>query len=166
MKALLRLDDRLSRRIRDSARSSFGFWSVLARWGVFAFVIVATSTIAFGFLSFTSVFSVIAGTVVVAVATQHLLRRNRPDYRRLTGYHLFWRSFAFPSVHATVSASCASLLTFEPYYASVDAHVAIGIALFTVAFLIGISRVVMGVHRVGDVLVGLALGTMLPFILH
>lgn len=165
MTSLLRLDDQISRRIRDSAAGSFSFWSALAKWGVFGFVIVAASTISFGFLSATTVVTVIFGTAVIAVAVQHLLRRNRPNYKRLTGYHLFWRSYAFPSVHSTVSAVCASLLTFGPSYASADAHVAIGVALFMIAALIGISRVVMGVHRVGDVLAGLVFGTLLPFIL-
>ena len=96
-----------------------------------------------------------------AVSLDHLIKytvaRMRPPI-------LLWsipaHDWSFPSGHATESA--AVYLTLALMFANTQRRLGVKIATYTiaiaVAFLIGVSRVYLGVHWPTDVIVGWALG--------
>lgn len=165
MAKFFELDNRLSRQLRDVGALTFSFWDFLARFGALSFVLVAAVAIGLQLLDGWHFVLSVFGSVFVAIGLQRLIRRPRPNVKRRSGYLLAWRSYAFPSVHSTVSATCASLLTFFVRYGDPQFHLIIGLLMFVLAGLIGLSRVAVGVHRMVDVIAGLLLGTFLSFIL-
>lgn len=64
-------------------------------------------------------------------------------------------SFAFPSGHATIIFTVVTslLLTAKKKWV---------LPLYLVALLVAVSRIILGVHYIGDVIGGAALGTALP----
>lgn len=66
--------------------------------------------------------------------------------------------FGFPSNHAANSAAFASTVVFLGYKA-------IGYGFAGIAFLVGLSRVFLGVHYPGDVFFGFITGTLYSFLL-
>lgn len=67
-------------------------------------------------------------------------------------------TYSFPSGHAAVSMALATAIYF--YYPR------LGKFLFAFAFIVGLSRIFVGVHYPGDVIVGLLLGCIIPMGIH
>ncbi|MEQ1900770.1 MAG: phosphatase PAP2 family protein [Devosia sp.] len=87
-----------------------------------------------------------------------LFGRGRPmdlDDPSPFGFHpnwLTWTDQSFPSGHATTAFALATVLSFlSPRWR---------VPVFMVAALVGVSRVVLGMHYPSDVLGGAALGTL------
>lgn len=99
-----------------------------------------------------------AGGIILGMGLKIPFDRARPDLL-LHESRVFTRSF--PSAHATVSA--AVLITLASLVARqarrIDRQVFILATAATIVFLIGISRIYLGVHWPSDVLGGWALGT-------
>ena len=85
-----------------------------------------------------------------------IISRDRPDILRLvaeTGY-------GFPSGHAMNNAALYAIITFITFGITKNNKVRI-LVLFggaLIAFLIGASRIYLGVHNAGDVLAGWVMG--------
>lgn len=99
----------------------------------------------------------IAGAVALSSVAKELFARPRPDLFE-HGTRVF--TLSFPSAHAVVSATVATAFAVilairaeEP-----TARMAIYLACGAVAFLIGASRIYLGVHWPTDVVAGWALG--------
>lgn len=85
-----------------------------------------------------------------------LFQRERPDILRLidvTGY-------SFPSGHSMISMSFYGLILYFLYQKISNRKKKIAVSLFigTLIFLIGLSRVYLGVHYASDVLAGFLAG--------
>ena len=96
----------------------------------------------------------------VSAGLKALLRRDRPpvlDPDPLPLVHLPV-TYSFPSGHATVSFACATVLAV--------AVPRLWIPLYVLATLIAFSRVYVGVHYPGDVIVGAALGVAIAIALR
>ncbi len=65
---------------------------------------------------------------------------------------------SFPSLHAALSFMVATLIEFH--------HTRWGRALFVVAILVGVSRVFVGVHYPIDIVIGAAIGMLVPVVLR
>lgn len=83
---------------------------------------------------------------------KNVIKRDRPQ-QKLAGFRALIEpsdQFSFPSGHTAAAFLFATLcLYFYPTYA---------LAVFIWASLIGLSRVLLGVHFPGDILAGIALG--------
>ena len=85
-----------------------------------------------------------------------IIRRSRPIFRvtqaRIVGYRAIGRSF--PSGHTSQAFFTATLLA--PYF---HASLWVVILLYTIALLVGITRMYVGAHYPRDVLAGAVLGS-------
>lgn len=158
MKALLKIDHQLTDKIRTWGKLQYRFWNFMASQSIAVYVLVAAMFAYFDGLNFWHFLVIFTGSYVVAVTLQHLIKRHRPDFHKTTGYKMWIETYSFPSAHATMSAAAATsigLLTIFPS-PTVTAVTIVGCAIF--ALLIGISRLVVGVHYLADVVCGWVLG--------
>lgn len=94
---------------------------------------------------------VLLATALVIFIIKYTLRRERPSDPG-SFVAIQYDKFSFPSGHsARVSCLAVSMLYFNLF---------LGLALLLIAFMVGAARVIVGVHYVGDVVVGLALGAV------
>ncbi|MCL2816534.1 MAG: phosphatase PAP2 family protein, partial [Oscillospiraceae bacterium] len=85
-----------------------------------------------------------------------LIARDRPDILRLvaeTGY-------GFPSGHAMNNAALYAIVIFIAFRQTKNKKVRIPVLLCGImaTFLIGVSRIYLGVHNAGDILAGWIMG--------
>lgn len=110
--------------------------------------------------------------VTIAVVSSFLLNtilknifaRPRPDVLRLVTEN----SYSFPSGHSMINASLYTILVLLILKNSSKKKrsVIISISLIILFLLIGISRIYLGVHYLGDVLAGWTLGVLVSFIIY
>ena len=106
----------------------------------------------------------------IAVATTYLLKglvgRARPfldpdnpfDIRFARGF-VQDRYQSFPSGHTTAAFATAAAIGTELGYLDSDLQLPVGVALFSAASLVGVSRVYHNAHWATDAVVGAAIGT-------
>jgi len=98
---------------------------------------------------------VVLGQVLITNLTKALVGRHRPDIRQLTGFS----GSSFPSGHAATAAAtfaAIALLVGRGRSRRVKALLAGGAAFIAVS--VAVSRVLLGVHWMTDVIAGLAMG--------
>jgi undecaprenyl-diphosphatase len=66
--------------------------------------------------------------------------------------------YSFPSAHAAITVAVATTISFT--------HRRLGLLLYAFAFVVGMSRIYTGVHYPIDVLVGILLGIIIPYLIH
>lgn len=137
-------------------------WRFGAEYALFWFVLEAI-----GFIFVMPLATWLLGlcaVIVVHVATlgiQLIVRRERPVHHRTQPYKLWIHTYSFPSAHSSAAFACAVMgsnaaLIFLPEFAMV-----LIVMNIVAAVLIVISRVLVGVHFVSDVIAGSALGVVL-----
>ncbi|MCC2630875.1 MAG: hypothetical protein K0S38_684 [Candidatus Paceibacter sp.] len=99
----------------------------------------------------------IVGGEILSLVFKHLLARNRPEEIL---FHVSRVGFAFPSGHALLGTIFyGSLGLFAAHLATKKLHKKlIVIATALIIFLVGFSRIYLGVHWFSDVVGGWALG--------
>ena len=110
--------------------------------------------------------------VLVTVVTSFLLNcilkniflRPRPDVLRLVTE----TSYSFPSGHSMVNASLYTILVLLLLSNSnkKGKRIILSISLIILFILIGVSRIYLGVHYLGDVLAGWILGILVAFVIY
>lgn len=103
-------------------------------------------------------------TVGSTMLLRYIVRRPRPAFMK-TGYVPWMNDYSFPSGHASVVFSIAALeswLFLTPTITTVG--VIITSLAIIVACLIAVSRVMLGVHYVADIVAGAFLGTIISAI--
>jgi undecaprenyl-diphosphatase len=95
------------------------------------------------------------GAIALPKIVKVLVARPRPDFDPLVEVG----GYAFPSGHATAAAAmCCALAFYMGSGRSLKARVWIWTAAGAIAFIVGLTRVYLGVHWPTDVIGGLALG--------
>lgn len=89
-----------------------------------------------------------------------ILSRERPYkiIEQLNTFGINLKDYSFPSGHTTASFSIATTIAINIPRLS--------ILVFTIAIIVGISRIYLGVHYPTDVAAGIILGVVIPFIVH
>lgn len=95
---------------------------------------------------------------------KNIFARPRPDVLRL----ITETSFSFPSGHSMINAALYTILILLILKNSSFKikKVIISIVLLMLFVLIGISRIYLGVHYLGDVIAGWTLGVLVAFIVY
>jgi membrane-associated phospholipid phosphatase len=152
----------VTEKIRNAGKSTYPFWRAIAVYGI-PFYIVAAVLFSYAgwFHAGLSFLVLIIGSYIAVNLFQRMIRRDRPDFEKLTKYKMWWKSYSLPSGHAMGSAVGATFLLMATQFSSLNAAYAWGAVLIILAILIGISRIVVGVHYLYDVLAGFLLGTIL-----
>ncbi|MFZ2682247.1 MAG: phosphatase PAP2 family protein [Patescibacteria group bacterium] len=163
MHKLIDVDHQLSAKIRTWGKSHYGFWKFIAARSIALFVLAAVVLAAVDRLRLIDFILIFIAAYVIALFLQLLVKRQRPDFETLTGYKLAVRTYSYPSAHAAMSAAAAtSLCLLTAWPNSLMAGLVITGAVL-LAGLIGISRVVIGVHYGADVVFGWLTGFMVAY---
>jgi membrane-associated phospholipid phosphatase len=98
---------------------------------------------------------VVAGQVTIMNITKVIVNRARPDIHRLTGFS----GSSFPSGHsATAAATFAAVALLVGRRRSQQAKALLAATAAGIAVAVAITRVLLGVHWMTDVIAGLAMG--------
>lgn len=163
MSTIVDWDHRVTDRIRIWGKPWYGVWKFIAAESIYAFIVLAAALVFAGRLVWWQAALVLGSGYLAANLLQRLFRRSRPDYARLTGYHLQLPSYSFPSAHASTSAAAATMLTVMPTFANQTLALVVAGCVVLLALLIGISRMIIGVHYFLDILAGWFLGFVIAW---
>lgn len=158
MNILLKIDHHLTTKIRTWGEAQYGFWNVMTSQSIAMYLIVAAGLAYFDDLNFWHFLLIFALSYVIAVVLQHFIRRGRPDFHKSTGYKMWIETYSFPSAHATMSAAAATSIAMLTSFPSLTVMLVTIAGCVVFALLIGISRLVVGVHYLADVVCGWLLG--------
>lgn len=155
---MLHFDEHLTSRLRDAGKSSLPLWRFLASYGIvwlFAFGLMAIAT---GYIGWFALLVPVALTHIITLGLQLVIRRPRPPVA-VSEIRMWYRTPSFPSAHSAGSmafavAMSAALIRIPQY------GIFFVLALLAVALLIGTSRIMVGVHYLGDVLAGFLFGML------
>lgn len=153
------LDEKLTAHLRSVGKPLLPLWIFLASYGMWGFPLAMGLLVVFGIgnpFSWLVLCIPVMMTQFLTLGVQKLIGRPRPPSVDTT-IHMWCRTPSFPSAHSAGSMAFAvvmsSVLVEEVYAGTL---LMVGIFLF--AFSIGISRIMVGVHYLGDVVVGFLFG--------
>ncbi len=132
----------------------------MAGQGMYAFLFVWILLVAFDALVWWRPAVPLFLSYISLLLIQAIVKRERPDFERISGYRMWIRTYSFPSGHATESTALAGSLFFYAQYPSLEVAVIAAIVLGGLAVLIMYSRIVIGVHYFFDVVGGFLLGSL------
>ncbi|MDQ5951899.1 MAG: acidPPc protein [Patescibacteria group bacterium] len=158
MKSIIAFDHALTAKIRAWGQPGYVFWKFVAGQSIGFFALAALAFAYVGQLNFWHFLIVFTFAYLIANLFQHLIKRNRPDFERLTGYKMWIHTYSYPSAHATMSAAAATAICLLPAFSTDTVAVVTIASAVVLAFLIGLSRIVVGVHYLADVAFGWLLG--------
>lgn len=101
---------------------------------------------------------------VINYILKNIFLRPRPDVLRLVNES----SYSFPSGHSMINASIYTILVLliMKNFNGKKKKIVICTLLIIICILIGISRIYLGVHYLGDVIAGWILGILVAFIIY
>ncbi len=157
-------DKKITLAIHRSGKSTLPFWEFLSEYGLLAFVFFFLGLwVAAHWWSYALL--MVSGATGVSFAVTYglriLFRRSRPDFMN-TDYqllHIKVNEYSFPSLHAAISGALATSVSLVVLEITTHQY-ALPSVLFlaVVAVLVTISRIMVGVHYLSDILAGLAVG--------
>lgn len=156
------IDARITKWINGIPKGNRDLWFFVSIYGLFAFPLyflgfwVANNHRAVHLLFFVSI--VILATVLGAIL-QVIVKRPRPDFMH-TAYVPYFKKYSFPSIHSLAAFSMATAIALFQYLETGISIPLLGsiIVLFSLAKLIAVSRIMVGVHYYGDILAGGVIG--------
>lgn len=157
---MLHFDEHLTTRLREAGKSTLFFWRFLASYGILGFPLCLMVFVVVGVgspISWLFLCIPVALTHILTLGLQLIIRRPRPPIA-VSEIQMWWRTSSFPSAHSAGSMAFAIMFANTTIYFSFGIAFAIGIVVF--AFLIGLSRIMVGVHYLGDVLAGFLFGIL------
>lgn len=155
---VLAADARWTRNIKNWGQSRLSFWHFMAGNGMWLFMVVGIVGMVILDLAWWHVILPPMVSYVIALLFQNILGRERPITDQKTYYKMWFRTYSCPSGHATTSAAWATSLLLLLSYPTVSWQVIIIAVLMSVTILVGISRIIVGVHYLIDILLGFAVG--------
>lgn len=155
---MLHFDQHLTERIRLAGQGTLPLWRWFASWGMGVFVVVAVVLIIAGVMPWFEALAPVVCTHIVTLIIQQIIRRERPslDHAKIV---MWTRTPSFPSAHS--SGSMAFALAIAAVTVGMgEVGVITALSMIILAVLIGISRIVVGVHYLSDVLCGFLFGIL------
>lgn len=150
------IDQQLTQRIESWGRPHYTFWRLIAGNGMWLLALAAVVLVLTEHLHVFHVFLPLLTSYVLALGLQSVFRRERPGGSS-GGYKLWYKTFSCPSAHSLTSAAYSTVLAFTPL-GDPTLQALFIVFLIVVTLAIGISRLVVRVHYLFDVLFGLFLG--------
>jgi undecaprenyl-diphosphatase len=135
----------------------------VAAESIYAYLVAAIPLILTGRVLWWQLFLSFLTTYAAVNLLQHLIKRHRPDFEKLTGYKMWVHTYSYPSGHAAMSANLAASLVDFTTFPSLSLTLIAAISAFLLAALIGLARVVVGVHYLADVIFGWFLGFVIAW---
>ncbi len=158
MKDLVQIDHEMTGKIRSWGKPYFAFWKFMAAESIYGYVVISIPLVLTGMLVWWQILLCFLTTYFLANVIQRIIKRNRPDFEKLTGYKMWIHTYSYPSGHATMSAGLAAAIADFTSFPNVEIALVVAIVVFLLAFLIGIARLIVGVHYLTDVCFGWVLG--------
>ncbi len=153
------LDEKLTAHLRRVGKPLLPLWIVLASYGMWGFPLIIVVLMCFGIgnpFAWLVLCIPVMMTQFLALGVQKLIGRPRPPSVDAI-IHMWCRTPSFPSAHSAGSMAFAMMMsTVLVEQSNFSSLWMIGIFLF--AFSIGISRIMVGVHYLSDVVVGFLFG--------
>lgn len=109
-----------------------------------------------GMVSWFDLLIPVALTHFITLGIQLIVRRPRPSTVD-SSIHMWWQTPSFPSAHSAGSMAFAVALSAVSLQLG-SVGVMLTIFFLVLAVLIGLSRIMVGVHYLSDVLVGFLFG--------
>ena len=156
---VLAADARWTRDIKNWGQSHLSFWRQVAGNGMWLYLVVAVPAVVVYDLAWWHAILPLMVSYVIAIMFQNILGRERPVMDKKTHYKMWFQTYSCPSGHATTSAAWATSLAMLFPYPTLEPQVAIIAFLLVLTLLVGISRIIVGVHYVIDILLGFAVGS-------
>lgn len=160
-------DRKLSKAIHDLGDAILPLWRFLSLYGWYLYAAffsgLFVASLERARLVWLTVLSV-GITLLLTFAIRYIVRRPRPSFMK-TGYVPWLNDYSFPSGHASSVFAIAALESwlFLTPLLSTAGILLTAFAIIT-ACLIAVSRVMLGVHYVSDIVAGAFLGTIVSAI--
>lgn len=154
------LDHRITEKLRTYGVHHLSFWKGVAAQGMWIFGLVWIAVVLLGWMSWWRPLPPLVLSYITLLLVQAIIKRERPNFEKISGYRMWVRTYSFPSGHSTESAALAAALALFPAYPSTMIAVGVSIFLAVLAVFVMYSRLAVGVHYVTDVLGGCALGIL------
>lgn len=160
---MLHADKHLTEQIRLAGQGTLPVWRWLASWGMGIFVVVAVVLVVQGVMPWFEALGPVVCTHIVTLIIQQIIRRERPsiDHAKIV---MWTRTPSFPSAHSSGSMAFALAIAAVTVGTGSVGFVT-GLLMIVLAILIGVSRIVVGVHYLYDVLCGFLFGMLITGIL-
>jgi membrane-associated phospholipid phosphatase len=152
------IDHHITELLRKQGKHRLHFWKKVAAYGMYLFAIVWVGVSLAGWMSWWRPLIPFLLSYITLLVVQAIIKRERPNFEKISGYRMWVRTYSFPSGHSTESAALAGALLFYPLYPSLEMMVVAGVFLSVVAGMVMYSRIAVGVHYVTDVIAGFCLG--------
>lgn len=159
MKRFKALDRQLTDKIEAWGRPHLAVWRFIAGNGMWLLALVAIFSVWQEKMHVLHFFLPLMLAYATVLALQNIIRRERPREEVGTDYKLWYRTFSCPSAHAMTSAAYATVLAFVPMGGTV-AQIVLVALLVAITLIVGLSRLIVGVHYLFDVVLGLFLGAL------
>ena len=160
---MLHFDQHLTERIRLAGQGTLPFWRWLASWGMGIFVVAAIVLIADGAMPWFEALAPVVCTHIITLIVQQIIRRERPPIAH-SKIVMWTRTPSFPSAHSSGSMAFAVAIAATTIGLG-NIGLATALSMLVLAVLIGVSRIVVGVHYLSDVLCGFLFGILITGIL-
>lgn len=160
MKHVLSLDHKLTEKLRSYGKRSLEFWKFIAAKGMWAFGVIWVLVVAMGWMAWWKPFIPLVLSYITLLIVQAIIKRERQNFEKISGYKMWIRTYSFPSGHSTESAALAFALALYPVYPSMAIFSVVCCLLSLICLLVMYSRIAVGVHYVTDVVAGFCLGAV------
>jgi len=160
---MLHFDQHLTERIRLAGQGTLPLWRWLSSWGMGVFAVAAVILIVRGNMPWFEALAPVLCTHILTLAVQQIIQRERPPIAHAK--IVMWRRTpSFPSAHS--SGSMAFAITLAAVLLPLEGlGISLALGMIILAVLIGVSRIVVGVHYLSDVLCGFLFGMLITGIL-
>lgn len=158
MYSISHFDHHLTDRIRIAGQRTLPMWIFFATYGMWVLGFIALTMAIFGVVSWTYAIFPVVSTHLLALILQQTIRRERPPLA-MSKITMWWRTPSFPSAHAAGSMAF-SIVIGSGILQFGSAGIIFAILVISLAFFIGFSRIVVGVHYATDVFCGFVFGAV------